>query len=358
MPIKHFIFSSQGILVETAEDRRRQQIKDIMNEPDIIDGQEYVDLKFVHVPHDNTLPIRELSTKIPASKHRLSSNAGDILLNELKPYFSALSKRVDLNLFQDQATKQFGSADAPAVSQEALQKVSEEGQVEAFALVHPTESNQYTTVNIYLDEVGMLKRLPLNQRAADLAAKAGFNPPPQFYGDVFLGRVKNRPKLYNVDFTKADTTSDRQWLDRAVMENLEYQTALNQITGRTNDVQPDVAGENGVAKAEEGYTWTQTEEEVEIVVPLPDDSDAGSGKCMTSIEAKGRGLKVKFYPKKIVVEFAGKELLSLDFFARVDPDGCTWTLDGGNGKSSSTSTLLVVTCEKVNETSWPRISTN
>lgn len=36
----------------------------------------------------------------------------------------------------------------------------------------------------------MLKRLPLNKRASDYALRAGFNPPPQFYGDVFMGRVK------------------------------------------------------------------------------------------------------------------------------------------------------------------------
>jgi len=337
----------RGILVETAEDRRRQQIKNIMNEPDVIDGEQYEDLKFVHVPHDESIPIRELATKV--SKNRLAKNSGDLLLKELKPYFSALSKKVDLNLFQDQATKHFGSSDAPQVSQEALQKVAEEGQVEAFALVHPTESNHYTTVNIYLDEVGVLKRLPLNKRAAELAAKAGYNPPPQFCGDVFLGRVRNKPALYNVDFKKEDTTSNTKWLDNATMQNLEHQAALNQITG-TNELQPDVAGENGVAKSEEGYTWTQTDEEIEIVIALPSAGDDAK-KVLTSREAKAAGLKVKYFSKKLIVEFGGKVLLSLEFFASVDPDGCTWTLDG-----SDKGTLLVVTCEKIDETSWPRIT--
>lgn len=183
-------------MVETAEDRRRQQIKDIMNETDVdpIDGSVYEDLKFVHVPHDETLPIKELSMKVPQTPSRLSAQSGDLLLDELKPFFSALAKanKVDMNLFRDQATKTFGSGDesSSTVSEETLQKVAEQGQVETFPLVHATESNAFNAVNIYLDEVGLLKRLPLNKRAADLAAKAGFNPPPQFYGDVFLGRVK------------------------------------------------------------------------------------------------------------------------------------------------------------------------
>jgi hypothetical protein len=317
-----------------------------MNEPDVIDGVEYEDLKFVHIPHDETIPIRELATKVPESKHRLTKNSGDVLLQELKPYFSALSKKVDLNLFKDQATKHFGSADAPHVSEESMQKVVEQGQVESFALVHPTESNKYTSVSIYLDEVGMLKRLPLNKRAADLALKAGFNPPPKFYGDVFLGRTNYKPTLHNVDFTKQDTTSKTKWLENATMENLERQAAMNQITG-TNDLQPDVAGENGVAKSEEGYSWTQTDEEIEVVVPLPSSDGDGGKKVVTSREAKAAGLKVKYFPKKMIVEFGGSALLSLDFFASVDPDGCMWTLDSGD---------LVVTCEKVDATSWPRVT--
>lgn len=157
-----------------------------MEEPD--DTTEYEDLKFVHVPHNDSLPLKELSVKVPITRH----NSGDILMEELKPWFKALSKKVDMNLFKDQATKHFGSTDAPQVSEAALASMAEQGQVEAFCLVQPAESNYFTSINIYLDEVGMLKRLPLNKRAADFALQAGFNPPPKFYGDVFLGRIKVR----------------------------------------------------------------------------------------------------------------------------------------------------------------------
>lgn len=174
--------------METREDRRRKEIRDIMNEPDIVDGEEYEDLKFVHVPHDETLPLKELSMKVP--KHRLGSRSGDLLIQELKPFMAALSKNLDVSLLKDQATKHFGSSNAPKVSEEALHKVAEQGQVEQFTLVHATESNKFTSVNMYLDEVGMLKRLPLNKRAADIALKAGFNPAPKLYGDIFIGRIQ------------------------------------------------------------------------------------------------------------------------------------------------------------------------
>lgn len=161
-----------------------------MNEQDDnINGEEYENLCFVHVPQDESLPMKELSMKVPKNRN----GRGDLLINELKPFFTALSKKVDMSLFHDQATKTLGSSgDNVKVSEEALQKVADQGQVETFCIVHPMPSNKFQGVNIYLDEVGMLKRLPLNKRASNFALRAGFNPAPQFYGDVFLGRVTVR----------------------------------------------------------------------------------------------------------------------------------------------------------------------
>ena len=77
-----------------------------------------------------------------------------------------------------------------------------------------------------------------------------------------------KPVLKNIDFKlNVDTAPDAAWLQIAAMENLEHQIAMNLITGR-NDTQPVEDGENGIAKAEDGYTWTQNDEEIEIVVPM------------------------------------------------------------------------------------------
>lgn len=130
------------------------------------------------------------------------------------------------------------------------------------------------------------------------------------------------------------------------MENLEYQAAMNKISG-TTQLQPNADGENGVAKEEVGYSWTQTDEEVEIVVPL----QSKDGQAVTLADAKAGDLKVKFLTRKLRIQFRGEELLSLDFFDSIDPEGSTWTLDSGNKH-----VLLIVTCEKADAMSWPRIS--
>jgi len=336
----------RGVTVETTEDRKRKKISKIMNESD--EGEEYDEISFVHVPQDESFPLKELTMKVFKS----DTGKGDLLLRYLKPFVSAFDKQLDLGLLKEQATKNLGSVDAPEqVSEKALRDVAEQGQVESFCLVHPIPSNKFVTVNIYLDEVGMLKRLPLNKRAGSFALRAGFNPPPKLYGDVFLGRLSTKPVIKNVSFKLGlDTAPDSKWLQSATMENLEYQTALNRISARPDQVQPSGDGEDGVAKMEHGglYSWTQTDEEVEITVPLGSSDDE---PVLTPKDVKKGELKVKYYPRKVFVSFQGKELLTLNFFSVVDPDGCTWTLDI-NKKGIS----LIITCEKSDSLSWPRIT--
>ena len=161
--------------------------------------------------------------------------------------------------------------------------------------------------------------------------------------------------MKNISFQLgSDTNPDAEWLRNATMENIEYQTEMNQLTGKNDHpVQPSADGENGIPKKEieeggggKGYSWTQTEEEIEISLSL--------GKGFTSSkEIKLKGLNVKFTTRKVKVVFEKEEVLNLDLYDCVDPDGCTWTLELGDKVEKET--FLIITCEKSNEMSWPRI---
>lgn len=330
----------RGILVEIPEDRKAKSVTEALKDADNDDDLPKETITFVEIPHDSSKPMRELSFSVP---NRLLETRGDILVDYLKPFFSSTDsdKNVDLSLFQKQAAQHLGSQDAPGtVSDAALKEVAKQANVETFSLVHPTPSNNFTAIHIYLDEIGMLKRLPLNARANEFATKAGFNPAPHFYGTVYLGRVKTSPKVRNLSFEMGvDTASDAEWLKKATMDNLEHQTSMNRITGR-NEVQAAVDGEDGVAKAEDGYSWTQTEDEVELVVLLDND-------------ALAKEINVKFLPKSVQIKFRKEPVLALQLFERVDPDGCTWTLDKTNATEKRN---LIVTLEKGDEASWPRIT--
>jgi CS domain len=278
---------------------------------------------------------------------------------------------VDLSLLQQSATTTLATAGGnnndnnTSVSQDALRQVAMQGSVETFSLVHAVPSNNFTAVNIYLDEAGMLKRLPLNTRATDWFAKrAGYqDPPPQFFGNVVLGRVvqrksieTGRPMVVNESFVLGrDTALDAPWLQAAATDNLAYQLEMNKITGRTDQQQPKVAGQDGMAKTESGFSWTQTEQEIEMSIPLlpaAGAAAAGSSSDSSSASVKTKDIQVKFRPHHIQVKVLNKELLALALFEHVDPDGCTWTLDRKNDTSSVT---LLITMEKVEAAFWPRI---
>jgi hypothetical protein len=336
-----------GVEVETVEDRRAAEEKASKSSGEIsaIMAQLAVslsgpangaDTKFILIPHDTSKPMRQLSL---TAKEGVETNK-DAIPNYVKPYF-ADSNSIDASLLAAQATKQFASGDMKDlaktnISTAAMNRVAATGSVETFPLVHPADTNKFTGVYIYLDEVGLLKKLPPNVRATQIAAACGYNPPPNFYGDVFIGRCQTKPAFTNLDFLMdVDTDRGAEWMRRAVSENLEYQQAMNQITGNKNS-QPAKAGEDGNVVEEMYYSWTQTDDEIEIVFKFEDDCDK-------------KKFNVKFMPQSVKVMYDGKQAHAITLYSKVDCDGCTWTVDGKR--------KLVVTFEKADAgVSWPRIS--
>jgi hypothetical protein len=201
-------------------------------------------------------------------------------------------------------------------------------------------------VYIYLDEVGMLKKLPSNKRASQIGGACGYNPPPIFYGDIFVGRTRTKPKMVNVDFEVGiDTVGNAEWMKRAVSENLAWQQGMNAATGRNADqVQPAHAGTDGAVAEESNFSWTQDEEEIELTVPIIITTEAAAGSIVNK-----KKIKVIYKPKVVTVSYQGEEIVRVSLYESVDVDGCTWTLN--NDK-----TRLIITCEKQDPGKiWPRI---
>ncbi|CAJ1954896.1 unnamed protein product [Cylindrotheca closterium] len=297
-------------------------------------------VSFVCVPQDESKEI--FSLKLPAS---LAKNAnGDLLPKYVKPYFASDRQSIDTALLEQQATKHFAGGNLSGlvesnISAASMNAAAAMGSVETFPLVHPADTNGYTGVYIYLDEVGMLKKLPNNNRATRIAATCGFHPPPNFYGDVFIGRVTSRPTLQNVNFEVHDTNRESQWMQRAISENLIWQQELNKVTNKTSEVQPPAVGTEGNTAEENNFSWTQDEEEVELSVLPPMEESSSFNKKL---------VKVIFLSKKVKVKYDKQDILDVSLYGAIDVDGCTWTIDGSN---------IVITCEKVDTgTFWPRIS--
>ncbi|GMH92114.1 hypothetical protein TrST_g11947 [Triparma strigata] len=338
---------SRGVEVETVEDRKAMMneertggvaevVRQLMSSKETDEKVEGTEFAFV--PHDTSKPIR--SVFLPS----VATGSGDKLPAFVKPYF-ADSNSIDVNLLNEQATKQFSSGqlkgmDPSNISASAMNRVAAQGSVETFPLVHPGETNKFCGVYIYLDEVGLLKKLPPNLRASQIATSCGYAPPPNFYGDIFIGRVQTKPSMSNVDFKVGeDTDPGSVWMRRAVQENVDWQQEMNKVTNRTGELQPNKDGEGGVAKEEEGYIWTQDGEEVEIVISFKKPVDK-------------KKVKVKCKPKTLNVTYGGEQKLDLQLYAGIDVDGLAWTCG-----SDAAGHMLTITMEKAEEgVSWPRVT--
>lgn len=308
-------------------------------------------VSFVYVPYDTSKPISEV--KLPSS---VMGPAGDLLPMFVKSYFSD-GKMIDEHLFQEQAGKQSlmaGGTDQPLrVSSQAMMDATSAGSVETFPLVRPSSTNKHQGVYIYLDEVGMLKNLPLNVRASKIAGQCGYNPEPKFYGDIFIGRVESKPmqSMHNIDIMVEDVVNaSSEWMVNAPRENTLWTQALDDATGgsyRKNNESQINDGTEGVAvqvnkDGKNSFSWLQNSDEIEVTVTLLSDAEVQEGKG-----ANKKLIKVSFLRKKLIVKYDTKLILELGLYEDIDPDGSTWTLDKDK---------LVITCEKSDVGKiWPRV---
>lgn len=372
-----------GIQVETPSDRR--QAESILSgcgttkerPPSIVDQVQNLSIsssdnveegiRFVYIPHDTSKPLSTLT--LPKRLVDALGPSGDIIPTYVKSFF-ADGLEIDDSLFNEQLSKQnlmggdldkFASAatdnkttpSMDKLTSTALKSVTTSGSVETFPLVRPSSTNNNQGVYIYLDEVGLLKKLRNNTRASALAQQCGYHPAPNFYGDIFVARVSSKNYLHNIDIKKEEVTDKTQeWMLRAPQENIAWQQALNEATGRQGEIQQNHAGTEGVAVQVEGfdeddkcsYSWLQNEEEVEITISLTKKINDEGG---TNKKVNKSLIKVSFLAQKITVNYGGESILEVIPYSKLDVDGSTWTLDNAN---------LVITCEKASEGEiWPRL---
>jgi hypothetical protein len=288
----------------------------------------------------------------------------------LRPRFRTLGVGVDLSRLDPSAKTLLasggigGDGDAddpeagrslPSVSDATLLDVAQDDvHIETFTLVHPStgessgsnDSNgQIPSLVYYLDEIGSLKHLPVNRRASSYAERAGYSPPPTFYGDVYAGRISPGTRR-----SLSCRISDLDRVDQYLLSNLNYQMQQNRLTGRPErSQQPEIAGTGESAQAENGFSWRQSESDLEISVPLPSSNDT----LLTS-----KQVKVTFRPQALSVAALGMSVLDVRLFERVDVDSSTWTLENsgsGSGPAEARQQVVVVSVEKAEEALWPRI---
>jgi hypothetical protein len=90
--------------------------------------------------------------------------------------------------------------------------------VDCVPLLVNKKATDFIAINLYVDDQGVAKKLPVNVRATQICQAA--NKRLQVNGDAFISRYfDNDDEFYRYDFTLSDLKSDAQWMKLAKQFN-------------------------------------------------------------------------------------------------------------------------------------------
>lgn len=327
----------RGVEIELPSDSKRNTVA---NSDIVAAAKEFVTI--VKIPCDSSRPFEEL--RIPLEPGRY----GDQLPFLLRVYFN--SGTVALEQLKQQRQQQLANADV-AVTQAALDRLGAEGAVEVFPLSHPNSSNNHCRVALYLDEVGQLKQLSPNHRAAALAETCGFKQVP-LVGDMFVGRVgparlrrtastADGEGLANLDFTMREMDSDAEWLRDIERLNYEHGVATGSVAMPGDASAAAAAADDGdLLEGQEGpkgLRWSETAEYLEISIHIPDAIERFTARDITvKYEAQRVLVHVKNTSSGALPDTAGGEVAAGErlqlwdgkLHGGISVDDCTWCING------------------------------
>ena len=94
-------------------------------------------------------------------------------------------------------------------------------QAEPVPLLNNTTDNAFTGVNMYVDDSGAIKELPVNRRASEFAAVCGVHV--QIHGDAFVARFRDDDDEFErLDFGLGELSSSAPWVQVCVNANMYY----------------------------------------------------------------------------------------------------------------------------------------
>ena len=131
------------------------------------DGAASTGFSYVFVPCDATYPMEE--RRFP----RKVSLEDDQFIEQLKAHFGAFkSDAPDVELLKAQIKSKNATA-LDNVSEDMMQKLASMTTIDIFPVLLPLKDTGYKGVSNYVDDKGVSKSLPLNERVTGLAIAAG-----------------------------------------------------------------------------------------------------------------------------------------------------------------------------------------
>eukprot|EP01062_Namystynia_karyoxenos_P065884 TRINITY_DN59933_c0_g1_i1.p1 TRINITY_DN59933_c0_g1~~TRINITY_DN59933_c0_g1_i1.p1 ORF type:complete len:388 (+),score=122.91 TRINITY_DN59933_c0_g1_i1:86-1165(+) len=290
------------------------------------------------LPADPDAPAEIIRPRVPPAA---DSGSAD-------PYVAALASRfagggdVRADLVGEQLKQTAAAAGADAAdpayqrsAAEAMRRMAEGGRCECFTLDHPCEQNDFTQVALYVDEIGVLKALPLNPRAVALAQACGFAPPPPIHGDVVVARLRGRPggPQQALPFTTEELAPGALWTRAAAGRR-----AAAAAAAEAHQPQDESGGSWQAVRG--GVRWADAPAEVRVAITVPE-------------KTRGKDVNVTIATSTLRVSLGKVELLSVELSHPVRADESTWTLEREGGECTVLVTLEK--CPRDGPGTWARL---
>lgn len=275
--------------------------------------------KYIYVPCESHKPIEE---KIFSGIAELGN---DQFIEGVKKHFANVGSAADKDVLKEQILQHNPQA-KDNLSDEVMKSIMSVATVDIFPCVLPKKDNGFRGISVYIDDKGLSKKLPLNERVTGLVRTAG-HAEQTFYGDAFIGRVFDDEVgdgWERHDFTESECSSDAVWIKDAQKQRANSATRAevdnfrNQVGGGTNKMAaiPAPTPDEG---STEHYSWTDNDSE-EIEVTFTKESGTFGKK----------DVRVTFKPKNLKVVIGGETLLDSELNDHVVVDDCSWSIVDGN----------------------------
>lgn len=312
--------------------------------------------KYVYIPADSSSALEELTMEIPEGKEI------ECLLDTLKEHFRSAGGTVGTKAEQQAKFRaQLEEQSGKKIDDNLMDIASRMQMVQPVALLPGGVSTNWEHINMYVDDRGISKGLPRNDRACGLANECG--APADIVGDAFIARIiDDDDRFERHDFTLAEVSSSAPWVKRAFDANLKKQ----QNAGDMQEQLKAMGAMNGAAQAlnlqeqlpeptdpaligavdhdvKHGYSWMQEGEDVVVTVQVPAETSKGDVKCV--IKKQSMHLEVATLPEESRVVIDG----SLELCFEVTVDECSWSIL----KNSDGTKRIEATLTKGKEMRWP-----
>jgi len=175
-------------------------------------------VKYCLIPADDSVPVEEREfEEDPSDQFGGFTKC-------LNAHYSRSGAKVDVNVLREQVSahaKEKGTADPSTISDDMFQRLALSQTVDIVPLMPALPSAGWTGVNMYVDDKGIPKNLPLNARATQLSAACGI--PTQVRGDAFIARLRDDQNdiFERMDFTMSELSADAPWAVAAKCYNDE-----------------------------------------------------------------------------------------------------------------------------------------